>query len=124
MISTRIPSDESFDYESCRKMYEKYQDLIGDSQDFKDLVKETYFYSFYVKDKLLGCIYCYYKDDKLFLNGFADRHHHKENMECMKLVLSYFSCDIYAESIRKTAIFCLLELGFKKIGQKLYKYER
>lgn len=124
MIKTVIPGDKDFDYRTCKKMYEKCKRLIGDNQKFKDIVRNTYFYSFYNNNEFLGCIYCYYKDEKLFLNGFAGRHHHKENMESMKLVLSWFNCDIYAESIRKTAIYCLIELGFKKIGKNLYKYER
>ena len=124
MIKTVIPIDKNFDYRECKKMFEENKQLIGDNQSFKDIVRNTYFYSFYKNNTFLGCIYCYYKGEKLFLNGFAGRHHHKENMECMKLVLSWFNCDIYAESIRKPAIYCLKILGFKKIKENLYKYER
>jgi len=124
MITVKIPLDKNFDYKTCKKLYRKCRKLIGDDRDFRGIVENTYFYSFYLGDEFLGCIYCYYKDDKLFLNGFAGRHHHKENMESMKLVLSYFSCDIYAETKHKTAAYCLIECGFKKIDDNLYKYER
>lgn len=124
MIRVVIPLDKNFDYKACEKMFKKCQKWIGDYEKFEDIVNGTFFYSFYKDDELLGCIYCFFREDKLFLNGFAGRHHHKENMECMRMVLSWFNCDIYAESIRKTAIFCLYELGFKKVSRNIYKYER
>lgn len=123
-LTVKIPLDIEFEYRKCKKLYERYQKLIGDDQQFNDVVKNTYFYSFYSDNVLIGCIYCFYRDNELFLNAFATRHHHKENIEAMKMVLSWFNCDIYAESIRKPAIYCLLELGFKKQKGNIYKYER
>ena len=50
------------------------------------LLTNTYFYAFYSENELIGCIYLYNKDNKLFLNGFASRGHHELNMEAMKMV--------------------------------------
>lgn len=124
MITVRIPRDKNFNYKECKTLYKKCRRLIGDNQEFREIVANTHFFSFYNDGDFLGCIYVYDKCGKLYLNAFASRHHHKENIESMKMVLSWYTCDIYAESTRKTAIYCLLELGFKKIGQNLYKYER
>ena len=124
MIETRIPTDKKFNFKECKKMFNEVRGLVGDKDSFRNIVDNHHFFSFYKDNKLLGCIYVYDKDNKLFLNGFAGRHHHAENMEAMKKDLSWYNCDIYAFSKRKTAIFCLYELGFKKIDKNLYIYER
>lgn len=124
MITVRIPTDKDFEYEKCRSLYRKCQRLIGDNQSFKAVVNNTFYYAFYVDNVLIGGIYCFYRGRNLYLNGFATRHHHKENVECVKMVLSWFDCDMYAESIRKPAILCLLRAGFKKLKGDIYKYER
>lgn len=124
MITVRIPFDDDFNYEECEKLYKKTQRLIGDDVPFCDVVKDTFFYSFYDDAEFLGCIYCFIRDDELFLNGFGTRGHHDKNIECMKMTVSWFNCDIYAESIRKPAILCLLKTGFKKLKDNIYIYRR
>ena len=123
-ITVRIPFDKDFEYKKCKDLYKKCQRLIGDDEQYDDVVRNTYFYSFYLDNELIGGIYCFNRGDDLYLNGFATRHHHKENIECVKMVLSWFDCDIYAESTRKPAILCLLRTGFKKFKDNIYKYER
>lgn len=123
-IKVFIPSDSEFNYKECKKMYKKYQRLVGDDQEFREVVKNTFFYSFFDNDKHIGCIYYYYKNDKLFVNAFANRHTHKTNLICLKKTFDWFNCDIYAQTKHKTAIFCLYKCGFKKIGDNLYKLER
>lgn len=124
MITVRIPFDKDFEYGKCKSLYKRYKRLIEDDQPFKSIVENTFFYSFYLDNVFIGCIYCFYRGDDLFLNAFATRHHHEANIEAMKMVLSWFNCDIYAESIRKPAIYCLLELGFKKQKGNIYIYRR
>ena len=124
MITVYIPSDFDFNYKQCKKLYKKYQKQIGDDVDFRDVVKNTFFYSFFDDEKHIGCIYYYEKDGKLFVNAFANRHTHEINITCLKMTFDWFNCDIYAKTAHKTAIFCLYKCGFKKIGDNLYKYER
>ena len=124
MITVRIPTDKDFEYEKSRSLYRKCQRLIGDDQPFKAVVNNTYYYSFYLDGTLIGGIYCFLRGDDLYINGFATRHHHNENVECVKMVLSWFNCDVYAESIRKPAILCLLKAGFKKLKDNIYIYRR
>ena len=64
------------------------------------------------------------KNNKLYLNGFGGRKHHQKNIECLKMVLNWFNCDIYAESVQKPAILCLLRCGFKRIDNNLFIYRR
>lgn len=108
----------------CKKMYEDNQPLIGDTQLFEDIIEDTFFYSFIEDNKLLGCIYFYKKNNKLFLNAFAGRHHHCQNIKCLKTALSWFNCDIYAKALHKTSVLCLLKCGFKKVNNNIYKYRR
>jgi hypothetical protein len=124
MITVRIPYDKDFNYKECKKMYKKYRRLVGDNEEFRDVVKKTYFYSFFDDDKHLGCIYYYHKNGKLFVNAFANRHTHLQNIECLKRTFGWFNCDIYAETRHKTAIFCLYKCGFKKLDNNLYVLER
>ena len=124
MIKVFIPTDRKFNYDECKKLFDKYSLSINENQEFKDIVKNTFFYAFYCDDKLIGCIYYYIKDNKLFVNAFADRHTHLLNIECFKKTFDWFNCDIYAQTPYKTAILCLYRCGFKKIDDNLYKYER
>lgn len=124
MIKVYIPSDREFNYKECKKLFKKYRKQINDNQEFRDIVANTFFYSFFDDDKYIGCIYFYQKNDKLFVNAYAKRHMHKLTIECFKMSLDWFTGDIYAQTTRKTAILCLLRSGFKKIQQDLYKYER
>ena len=124
MITVRIPNDENFNYKENKKLYKKFQRIMEDDQPFREVVKNTFYYSFYNDETLIGAIYCFYRDDKLFLNAFATRHHHNENIECFKKVLSWFNCDMYAESNKKTAIYCLLKCGFKKLKDNIFIYRR
>ena len=78
----------------------------------------------YEKTQLIGCIYLFEDNDKLFICAFAGRKTHLLNIEAFKTVLNFYNRDIYAETKHKTAIYCILKVGFKKIGDNLYKYER
>ena len=119
-----IPSNPNFNYFECKKMYEDNQHLIGDDVDFDNVILHTFFYSFIVDNKFIGCIYYYEQDDKLFVNVVANRKTHLINLECFKKSLGWWNCDIYARSHNKTAIYGMLKCGFKKIGENLYVYRR
>ena len=124
MLEVRIPINENFEFDKCCNMYRKLQKYICDDSDFIDVITNTYFYAFYSENELIGCIYLYNKDNKLFLNGFASRGHHELNMEAMKMVEDWFSCDIYAETTNKLSSMCLHRLGYKKIDTNLYVKEK
>ncbi len=124
MIIVKIPSDSDFNYKQCKKLFKKYRNKINDNNEFKNIVKNTFFYSFFDDDNFLGCIYYYEKDDKMYVNAYAGRHHHIQNITCLKLSLEWFNCDIYAETTHKTAIFCLYKCGFKRINEDLFIYRR
>lgn len=124
MIRVRIPKDKNFNFKQCKKLYKEHKKLIGDNQKFRDIVENTYFYSFFDDNKHLGCIYYYLKNNKLFVNAFAYRHTHELNLECLKKTFDWFNCDIYAQTTHKTAILCLYKCGFRKVKDNLYKKEK
>jgi hypothetical protein len=124
LIKVFIPSDEKFNYKQCKKLFKKYKDKINDNSVFSDIVKNTFFYSFFDDDKFLGCIYYYDKAGKMFVNAYASPKHHLENIKCFKMSLDWFNCDIYAETTHKTAILCLYKCGFKRINENLFIYRR
>ena len=47
MIKVLIPKDYNFNYKQCKKLYKRYKKEIGDNQEFGDIVKNTFFYSFF-----------------------------------------------------------------------------
>lgn len=125
MIVVRTPEHPLFNYAECKEMFDKYNDKI-DVDDYDTVLKTTHFFSFidWNKGELIGCIYFYQDEDKVFVSAFAGRKHHLTNLECLKKSLNWYKCDIYAECKEKTAIFCLLKCGFEKIGKNLYVYRR
>ncbi len=125
MIRVLIPKDREFSlYErEIKELYEKSQDKIKDTNSFEFIRDNTFFYTFLDDDKLIGGIY-YFVDEEgfLFLNGFAKRKMFKLNLECLKLSLSWFNCDIYAEAQNRASALCLLRCGFKRKSGKTFMF--
>jgi len=109
-----------FDYYACKSMYLENQEKLGDNSDFESVLSNTLFFSFYDNQGLIGCIYFYPKNDKLFCNAFARRKSHQKVLKCFEFSLKCFTCDIYAYSKNKPAIFVLLKSGFQKLGENLF----
>ena len=125
MIRVLIPKDREFSlYErEIKELYEKFQDKIKDTNSFEFIRDNTFFYIFLDDDKLIGGIY-YFVDEEgfLFLNGFAKRKMFKLNLECLKLSLSWFNCNIYAEAQNRASALCLLRCGFKRKSGKTFMF--
>ena len=115
------PKHSSFNYSQAKDLYQKYKNLIGDIDDFCQILNSTLFFSF-LKDngEFIGCLYFYQSENKLMINGFANRNMHQENLKILNLATSWFNTDIYARTPHKSAAFCLLRAGFKKIDNQLY----
>ena len=119
-----IPKDKEFlQYKNeVKKLYLENQEKINDDNTFEFICKETFFYLFLVNKKILGVIYFFQDDEKLYLNGFAVRKFLKEKLEALKLATTWFNCEIYAEAQNKASEYCLKKVGFKKITERLYAY--
>lgn len=122
MIKVYIPKDKEFNYLEAKNLFNFYKKEINDDSDFDDIIKNTFFYSFYNDSDFIGCLYFYKKDEELYVNAFSKRH--KPTKECFDMALGWFNCDIYAKTPHKAAVYRLLSSGFKKIDTDLYKYER
>ena len=125
MIVVRTPNDDLFNYAECKELFEAYNDKI-DVDDYDTVLKTTHFFSFYewTKKLFLGCLYFYRQNRKTYITAVGTRHHHKLNMECLKMALDWYTCDIYAECKERTAQLCLIKAGFKRIKKGLYVYRR
>lgn len=125
MIYVRTPQDVLFNYAECEELYNACKDKIQDG-DFKDIVKNTFFYAFYITatNELIGCIYYFLKGRKLMVNAFASRKHHELNLECFKESLKWFKRNIYADAIQATSRLCLLRCGFERVKGNLFRYRR
>ena len=126
MIKVFIPYDKEFwkFKDECKKLYESVQDKICDTNSFEFIIINTFFYLFVFNEKLIGAIY-FFEDNngKLFLNGFANRKMHLLNLECLKMSLNWFDCDIYATAQNKMSELCLKKCGFVEIGEKEFVYK-
>ena len=126
MIKVFIPYDKEFwkFKDECKKLYESVQDKICDTNSFEFIIIDTFFYLFVFNEKLIGAIYFFEdKNKKLFLNGFANRKMHLLNLECLKMSLNWFDCDIYATAQNKMSELCLKKCGFVEIGEKEFVYK-
>lgn len=126
MIKVLIPSTPEFkNYEKqLEKMYEENQEKITDTNSFQFIVRNTLFYTFIQDGTLIGAIYYFMEDDKLFLNGFAIRKNLSSNLYCLKLSTTWFLCPIYAEAQNRASAYCLLKCGFKRLRGNLFVLDR
>lgn len=124
MIKAYFPYEKSFPYTDSKDLYENKQEEIGDDQSFDDVINSTMYIAFTENDKLLGGIYFYNKDSKIFVNAFANRKTYNSNVNCIKWALNGFEEPVYAKTIHRHVKILLLKLGFEKVEENLYKYER
>ena len=122
MIEVFIPLNPEFRrYEAqVKELYEQNQEKICDTNTFDFIKNNTLFYIFINDGTLVGAIYFFMDDEKLFLNGFAGKKHHLENLYCLKLSSTWFNCDIYAEAQNRASALCLLRCGFQRIKDNLF----
>lgn len=122
MVRVLIPRDIDFKkYENqLRVLYEKNQDKICDENSFEFIRDNTLLYMFLSDNKVIGGIYYFIDNGRLFLNGFAVRKNLLENLHCLKLSTTWFSSDIYAEAQNRASAFCLLRSGFKRLYNNLF----
>ncbi len=127
MIEVLIPRNPRFRLfeRQCRKLYEENQAKIHDPNTFDFICNNTFFYMFVFDNRLIGAIYYFIDEEgKLFLNGFANRKMHSLNLECLRMSLDWFKCDIYAEVQNKASALCLRKCGFEKVGERVYRFSR
>lgn len=126
MIKVFIPYDKEFlrFKKECKNLYKSVQKSICDTNTFEFIVRNTFFYLFINDEKLIGAIY-FFEDEngKLYLNGFANQKMHLLNLECLKMSLNWFDCDIYATVQNKMSKLCLRKCGFIQIGEKEFVYK-
>ncbi len=122
MIRALIPTEVDFKlYENQLKiLYEHNQEKICDTNSFEFIRDNTLFYAFLFNNKLVGAIYYFVEDGKLFLNGFSVRKTFLINLECLRVSTTWFNCDIYAEAQNRASALCLLKTGFKRVRDNLF----
>lgn len=125
MIKVLIPLNPEFkQYEKELKiLYEQNQDAICDTNSFEFIRDNTLFYMFINDSSLIGAIYYFMDNDRLFLNGFSYRKCHNLTVQCLSISLTWFVSDIYAEAQNRASALCLLKCGFKRVKDKLFVYK-
>lgn len=125
MIKAFIPANPEFKIykKELKAMYEQVQDKICDSNTFDFITRNTLFYFFIKNGLLIGAVYCFTDNGMLFLNAYGGRKHFDDNVECLKMSLEWFSCDIYAEAQNRASALCLLRAGFKRKKNNLFVYK-
>jgi len=123
-IKVLIPTDKEFSLykDELEALYKKNQNKIKDPNSFYFIHKYTFFYTFITNNNLIGAIYYFIENGKLFLNAFSKRKTFFLNLECLQLSLSWFNCPIYAEAQNRASALCLLRCGFKRKKGNLFVY--
>ena len=126
MIEVLIPPNPEFQkYEAqIKELYEKTQNRICDPNPFSFIKENTLFYLFLIDGTVIGAIYYFMDDGKLFLNGFAYPKHHTLNLKCLYLSLNWFSQPVYAEAQNRASALCLLRCGFKRVKDNLFCFKK
>lgn len=120
-----IPSDPKFknfrnEFES---LYMKNQKAIADPNPFVFILYKTFFYGFIDNGAVLGAIYFFMENGKLFLNAFSVRKKHSQNLLSLNLAKTWFIPPIYAEAQNRASAFCLLKCGFERVEDNLFVYK-
>ena len=124
-INVWIPTQKEFNnYRAeCQKLYESVQDKICDPNDFEFICNNTFFYLFEKEGNLIGALYYFVDDGKLFVNGFAKRKMHNLCLECFRKSLTWFKGNVYAEAQNRASALCLLRCGFHRKNGNLFVIE-
>lgn len=120
-----IPSDPEFEKyrNKFNILYIKTQNAICDSNPFDFIVSQTLFYGFLHNGAVLGAIYFFMDNGKLFLNAYSVRKKHFQNLLSLRLSLTWFTPPIYAEAQNRASAFCLLKCGFERVEDNLLVYK-
>lgn len=123
-IKVLIPTDKEFSLykEELEALYKQNQEKINDPNSFYFIHTCTLFYAFIFDNNLIGAIYYFIENGKLFLNAFSKRKTFFLNLKCLQLSLTWFNCPIYAEAQNRASALCLLRCGFKRIKGNLFVY--
>ena len=76
------------------------------------------------KDALVGAIYFFIDNEHLFLNAFSKRKNFVVNLKCLTMALAWFNCPIFAEAQNRASALTLLRVGFKRVKDNLFVYNR
>lgn len=123
MIRVLIPKDNEFAKykKECKKLYKASQKKICDTNSFEFITNHTFFYLFLDDDIFTGVLYFFLDEEKkLFVNGFGKRKYFLHHLDCVKLSLTWFNCDIYAEAQNRASALCLLKCGFKRSHENIF----
>lgn len=124
MIEVIIPTQIEFEEykDELKQLYLKNQDKICDPNSFEFICNKTFFYVFVKNKQLIGAIYYFVENSKLYLNAFSNRKCFSENLDCLKISLSWFEPPIYAEAQNRASALCLLRVGFRRVRENLFVY--
>lgn len=119
VITPLNPKFEEYKLE-LKVLYEENQEKIADTNSFEFVIENSFFYAFLNKNSLIGAIYYFVDEDKLFLNAYSKRKNHLNNILCLEWSTTWFSCDIYAEAQNRASAICLLKCGFSRVENNLF----
>ena len=123
-VRVLIPFDDEFieREKEIKDLYKKSQNKICDSNSYETVRDNTFFYVFFLDEKLIGIIYYFEENGMLFFNGCSNKKMFPINVECIKLSTTWFNTKIYAEAQNRASALCLLKSGFVRKKSNLFVY--
>lgn len=115
--------------DKCRDKQELYNFFINRPMDdgifsFDFISKNPHLYCFYDENKgyLKGYANIYRDEEgRLLLSGAGVRKNMPDNINAIIMLCDAYDEDIYADTDKKEARYCLLKAGFRKIKENLFK---
>ena len=124
-VKVFIPTDVEFLQREAKikKLYEDSQEKIRDTNSYELVRDNTFFYVFFLDEQLVGIIYYFDDNGKLFFNGCSNKKMFPINVECIRLSTTWFSTNIYAEAQNRASALCLIKAGFVRKDSNLFVFE-
>ena len=106
-----------------RDLYNHNKTSIRDPNPFFFICMKTLFFGFLHNGEVLGAVYFFKENGKLFLNAYSIRKKHYQNLLALNIALTWFIPPIYAEAQNRASAFCLLKCGFEREKDNLFVYK-
>lgn len=116
MIIDKIRDEKEF-----KKLYDE-RPMDDGLFTYEFIINNPHLYCFYDEEKgfLKGYINIYNFDDKLFLSGASIKKNLPDIIQAIIKVCEAYNEDMYSDTDKKEAAYCLKKAGFKKIDDNLY----
>ncbi len=102
-----------FERQKAKELFEANRENLDDENGFEGILANSRFFNVYQHGYIgSGFVYQGAEDNRNYLGGYMLRKHHKEAVEAIKQICSFFD-EVYAHTRHVNAVIALKRAGFK-----------